>query len=234
MCYSAGMSFTLAAVGALASVAALLDPTWRRNLTYVPLIFYTCMELLQGIQYSHVNMCGTPANRLSTEVAYVLVIVQPLMWNLLFYLRSPAVSCDRRLFVLGMVMAAIWMVFHVAARILHGVEGYPGRTFGTNTYDGDSSGCTLRDPGHHLYWKWASADLGALEASWLMYLLVWFVPALVSRTSRAEAAFTMAGAALAAVVTWRWGSRRDEYASLWCMFSVPLLVAGMLDLVFRT
>ena len=231
MCYSAGMSFSLAAVGAIASAAALADPTWRRQLRYVPLIFYTCMELLQGVQYSHVNECGTPANRFSTEVAYLLVVVQPLMWNLLYYLRTPANNCDRRLFVLGMVLAVIWIAFHVAGRLLHGASGFVDRTHGANTYTGgDSPGCTMRDPGHHLYWKWASADLGGLDATWLMYLMIWFLPALVSGCHRLHMAFGVAGAALAAVVTWRWGSRVDEFASVWCLFSIPLLVLGLLDL----
>ena len=36
MCYSASMSFTLVAAGALCTAAALIDPELRRRLVFVP------------------------------------------------------------------------------------------------------------------------------------------------------------------------------------------------------
>jgi hypothetical protein len=35
-----------------------------------------------------VNQCDLPVNIFSTEIACLLVIVQPLMWNIVFYMRS--------------------------------------------------------------------------------------------------------------------------------------------------
>jgi hypothetical protein len=225
------MSFTLAFVGLVGTIATSVDPRMRAHLAYVPFAFYTGMELLQGIQYFHVNRCGELANAVSTEVAYVLVIVQPLMWNALYYLRTK--GCDRRLFVVGMAMAIVWMCFSVAARLLHGHSGYRTRENDVHSYvdsKGVEGGCTMRGgPGKHLYWKWASADLRGVDANWLMYLLIWFVPALVSVAQRWQVAVSMCAAAIAFVVTLVFGTDMAEFASLWCMLSVPMLTFMLVD-----
>ena len=46
------------------------------------------MELLQGIQYYYVNQYFNKMNIILTECAYLLVIVQPLFWNIYFYYNS--------------------------------------------------------------------------------------------------------------------------------------------------
>ena len=240
MCYSAGMSFSLAAVGALCTIASAVDPVLRRQLVYVPFAFYTCMELLQGVQYSHVNLCGSLANATSTEIAYVLVIVQPLMWNLLYYLRTPATDCDRRLFVVGMAMAVVWMAFSLAARLLSGQPGFQRRTNDVHSYVADpdagasaatANGCTMQaTPENHLYWKWASADFHGVDANWLMYLMIWFVPALLCATQRRNVSIAIAAAAIAMVVTFKYGAKMAEFSSLWCMYSIPLLTVMLVDL----
>jgi len=251
------MSFALALAGALVTIASLLDPRLRSQLVYVPFAFYTCMELLQGWQYSHVNRCGSPANAISTEIAYLLVIVQPLMWNAIYYYRSSACACayacERNLFTVGMVMGVVWIVFSVAARLLHGVGGRsdttadahsyvpeqhagayrPGAPFATSEEEASAegaAGCTLQaTPINHLHWRWASADFSGLDANWLMYLAVWFVPALISASQRRNALFAASAAAIAAAVTWRTGAVAAEFSSLWCLYSVPFLVAALAD-----
>ena len=229
MCYSANMSFSLAAVGALCTAAAVIDAGLRQQLVWIPFAFYTCMELLQGVQYSHVNRCGEKANVISTEIAYLLVIVQPLMWNVIYYRRTS--GCERKVFVVGMAMAAVWIVMNVAARVLHGAPGFVERTNDTFSYVreggtvGGEKGCTMKAEGnHHLYWKWSSADFRGMDANWLLYLLIWFVPALVSAGQRKNVLFAMGAAAIAFVITAKFGADVAEFASLWCMFSVPFLV----------
>ena len=235
MCYSMTMSFMLAFVGLIGTIITSIDPRIRRHFMYVPFAFYTCMELLQGIQYMHVNRCGEPGNAVSTEVAYLLVIVQPFMWNAIYYLRTPALGCDRRMFVVGMAMAFVWMCFSVAGRLLHGQPGYRARENDVHSYvsEGPEAGCTMRAaPGKHLYWKWASADLRGIEANWLMYLLIWFVPALVSVAQRKNVAVSVCTAAVAFAVTARFGADMAEFASLWCMISVPMLSLMLVEAVF--
>ena len=51
------------------------------------LLFYSGMELLQGTQYYIVNQCKNPANTILTEIAYLFVLVQPLMWNYFYYVN---------------------------------------------------------------------------------------------------------------------------------------------------
>ena len=224
------MSFTLALAGLIGTVVTLMDPRLRGLFLFIPFAFYTGMEILQGIQYWHVNRCGDLANAVSTEVAYVLVIVQPLMWNALYYLRTK--GPDRSLFVVGMVMSLIWMGFSVAGRLLHGHPSYKARENDVHSYiqTGHELGCTMRGgPGKHLYWKWASADLRGVDANWLMYLMIWFVPALVSVAQRTNVAISVCAASVAFVVTAAFGTDMAEFASLWCMLSVPMLTFMLVD-----
>jgi hypothetical protein len=235
MCYSAEMSLTLAVSGALCTAASIMDPALRAQLVFVPFAFYTLMELLQAWQYTHANLCGAPANAVSTEAAYALVVVQPLLWNVIYYLRTPEGDCERRLFQVGMVMGLLWIAVSVYARARQGRPGVETRTEDAHAYvpgvDGPpgTAGCTKRAEGHHIYWQWASADLGGVDANWLMYMAVWFVPALISRRHRRHVAIIMSAAALAAAVTWRTGAVSAEFASLWCAYSIPFLVALLVD-----
>jgi len=79
-------------VGLLTAAWIAKDPK-SEKLFLVPLLFYSLMEFLQTVQYFYVNQCSSATNTFLTEIAYVLVIVQPLMWNLFFYYRSDKNGC---------------------------------------------------------------------------------------------------------------------------------------------
>ena len=90
MCYNSEISFSFATVGILttAYIYAYKSDLTKTGIQYI-LLFYAFMELLQGFQYFFVNQCSNAVNVFLTEVAYILVIVQPLMWNSFFYFNSP-------------------------------------------------------------------------------------------------------------------------------------------------
>ena len=224
------MSFSFAIVGFVSTFLSLLNPVHRKLFLYVPIGFYTCMELLQGVQYSHVNQCGQFANSVSTEIAYILVIVQPLMWNILYYIRAPL--AEKNLFIVGSCMAVIWMVFSITARLIDG----PRSMTDTHSYVPSSddlllaNGCTLQaSSSNHLYWKWVSTDLRGLDANWLMYLMIWFTPALLGASSRRNVSYTILAAAIAMGMTYNYGADIAEFSSLWCMYSIPMMMVGSIE-----
>lgn len=238
------MSFSLAAIGFVGTIITILVPEFYKSYIFIPFAFYTCMEFLQGIQYFSVNECGSLHNVIGTEIAYILVIVQPLMWNLLFYFRTSPRDCSKNLFLVGIAMSIVWIIFSVASRIvitpqntiLHNPHSYmPNKEeTGLSKEAINASGCTMQaSPKNHLYWKWKSAYLFGLDANWLMYLMIWFIPALLSESEIITIGGILFGAVIAAIVTINYGAKIVEFASLWCLFSVPLLFLMFIDVIMN-
>jgi len=208
------MSFSFALLG-IGAIVYLQNDTRRKYISYV-IFFYVLMELLQTVQYSLLNDCENTLNQMLTEVAFLLIIVQPLLWNFYFYSNSPA--SEGGIFKVGMALAAAWIAFVLLGRVLYSV---PGTNPKKNSWLYGDKVCTYKGTSH-LYWQWTTADLGELNATFLMYLLVWFVPGLISVTHFTSSLFLMAGAALGTGLTLLWGDMR-EFPSIWCYISVPLI-----------
>ena len=219
MCFSWRMSLAFAAAGAAATAYAALDRRLRAEYLPVLLAFYTAMEALQTAQYMFVNECSDRRNQLLTEVAYVLVIVQPLLWNVVYYLRTER----NPIFLCASAMCVLWILVSVFCRATYaGAENDKRCSF---FHRGDRP-CTMQDDGGHLYWSWPSAYYRDMNASFFMYLVLWFVPALFVAKTRPTALVTMLGAALSLAVTLHMGkANMIEFPSTWCLFSIPILVS---------
>jgi hypothetical protein len=175
------------------------------------------MEILQGTQYYFVNKCGNLTNKLLTEVAYILVILQPLMWNFFYYINSS--SCEKQIFVTGMALSVCWMIVHIFTRLLYTKKN--GMKFEDSVYGGDSV-CTKKQKSH-LYWQWTSANLYDLNPTMLMYLLVWFIPALISNKHRTTSIILILSFLLSIFVSYLNGEI-FVITSLWCYISVPIVL----------
>jgi len=212
------MSYSFGVIGIVVSFYIILYEPRLRSM-YVPLIllFYTLMEILQGVQYKYINQCDTKINKMLTEFAYILVILQPLMWNLFFYINSS--KCEKQIFMVGIVFAIIWMIINLAARIAYNPQNSQLKR---DSVFANSSPCTKKNKSH-LFWTWPSAHFGDLTANYLMYLLIFFIPGLVSSSFRMVsiilAVFAFIGALMAYLA--------DEFyifTSVWCYISVPMIV----------
>jgi hypothetical protein len=180
------------------------------------LAFYTLMELLQTLQYQITNECDNPINVFLTEVAYVFVIVQPLIWNMFFY--ANAAPNEALLFMSGIALATVWVLFNVAGRVLYtpaNAQTSKDSVFASNKV------CTYRDISH-LYWKWNTANLGDLNANFLMHLMIWFIPALISLTQRTTASIILAGAAVSALYA-AYVGQAEAFTAAWCYISIPIV-----------
>lgn len=213
MCYSPEMSMGFALLG----VAALIyvQDSKKAYLSFV-ILFYVAMEILQSVQAYLVNDCENRWNRLLTEVAYLFVIAQPLLWNFYFYHNSS--SSESGLFKAGIGLSIGWMAFSVLGRLLYGT--IRPMTEQDSVYTGNKV-CTHKGPSH-LYWKWTSANLDDFNATFIMHILIWFIPALLSSSHRMTATIILIGAALSVGITAYMGDIKG-FTAAWCYISVPIL-----------
>jgi len=227
MCYNSEMSFAFASIG-LISLAYIYN--YKKSITesgiqYI-LIFYTCMELLQGIQYFFVNQCSNAVNIALTEIAYILVLVQPLMWNMFYYFNSEA--GDKKMFLVAIVSFIIWMIFDISARILYDkIDNNKTKKHGFFAAD---KVCTKKQK-THLYWEWTSANFGELNATFLSYSMIWFIPALFSRQFWSTSILMMCLALFSAFIAML-NKELFTFASLWCYISVPIFLCVIFNYVF--
>lgn len=224
MCYSTPMSFSFAVVGIVtASYIYFYD---NLNYNYLPmlLIFYSIMEILQGVQYYFVNQCSNIINYMLTEFAYILVILQPLMWNFFYYKNSS--GCEKQLFITGMTLAICWMIVHIFTRLIYTKTN--GMKFEDSVYGGDSI-CTKKQKSH-LYWQWTSANIFDLNPTMLMYLLVWFIPALISNKHRTTSIILILSFLLSLIVSYL-NNEIFVITSLWCYISVPIVLAIIYNII---
>lgn len=223
MCYNAPMSFSFGALGiATALYLMYFNPQLKYKYVMMVLLFYTCMEFLQGVQYFFVNQCSNRVNRILTEFAYLLVILQPLMWNLFFYLNSS--SCDKFVFKTGMALSFLWLVFNLGARLMYHKNMDPNdvQTKNMSAFAGPQV-CTKKKASH-LYWEWTSANIRDFTATYLWYLLLWFIPPLLVAQHRV-AAYVMILFALVGCLMAYVSGEPYIFASAWCYISVPMIVA---------
>ena len=228
MCYNQPTSFLLFGLGivSIAYINIIKPKLPYQYITFI-LLFYTCMELLQAIQYSYVNQCDNKINKALTEVAYGFVIVQPLLWNVFFYLNSK--GCDKSILMVGIVLATIWLVVNLLGRIMYTPENRITKE--SSVFAGDKV-CTKKNQSH-LFWEWTSANFGEFNANFLMHLLIWFIPALVSIQHRIAAILLIISIFIGVLMAYASGEYYI-FTSVWCYISVPIVIGLLLIETFRT
>jgi hypothetical protein len=215
MCYSSKMSFSFAFIG----IVTTLYIYFYNNLKYkyVPMIllFYSGMEILQGTQYYIVNECNNPINKLLTEVAYLFVLLQPLMWNFFYYANSE--KCEKNIFITAMTLSLSWIIVNLYTRLI-----YTKKNVVKNSYIINDSVCTKKNKGH-LYWNWTASDIQDFNPTMLMYVLVWFIPALLTKKHRGTSMIITLTFLFAFFVS-NYNNDLFVLSSLWCYFSVPIVL----------
>ena len=128
MCYNSTISFTFFAIGILVSGIIYFGSftALRRSGIYWLLIFYSLMELLQGVQYYFINECSLWINQFLTEVAYGFVLAQPFIWNWFFYENS--LTQEKPMFQVAMWLCLCWVIVNILARVMYKKPGFVAQT----------------------------------------------------------------------------------------------------------
>lgn len=230
MCFNKKYSAVFAIMGIISLFVVKKNPPTGNNLLYIPIIFYTLMEILQTVQYNYVNKCDY-INRFLTEISYLLVLVQPLMWNLIFFnkKRSPVLTqFQKGILYCGIILCIIWICGHILRRFNIYSKYNPSKddsefielTSGENT-------CTYKNKDEHLYWNYELFSNPGFDANWFMYLALWFIPALLIPGEK----ITIAVLALGLIISYLYvkikNHNRHITPSLWCLSSAPTLVLNV-------
>jgi hypothetical protein len=231
MCHNPEISALFFFIGV--SVSAYVynySPSIRKTQIHFLLLFYSLMELLQTIQYYYVNKCDNIINRISTEIAYVLVILQPLLWNIFFYINSS--KCEKYIFSTAIYLCLMWMAVNIFARLTYKVINKP-QTQEHSVFASDKV-CTRKD-NSHLYWTWTSSHLYELNANFLTYTMLWFIPALSSSSQYWYALIVMLGGVIGAIFGYTNNIQEIYYTftASWCFISVPIVLAVMAKIIYN-
>ena len=113
MCWSAEASVAMVVVGGAATVVTIRrgDPV----AIWAALGYFTFMEALQAAGYAVVDQCGTPGNRVVTQLSYLHIAFQPLFINAFAMAVAPvAVSPKMRKWVFGFAgLGSAVMLLHL-------------------------------------------------------------------------------------------------------------------------
>lgn len=232
MCYTQKQSFSFFLVGMIVALYIYLkERILSKTYIHYILFFYCGMELLQTIQYSYIDQCDNPINRFLTEIAYCLIIIQPLMWNVFFYLNSN--KCEKYIFKTAIYLCLFWMAMNIASRVLYKKVLTPLSS--KSSAFADEKICTKKLQYAHLYWKWTSADFYDFNANYLTYLMLWFIPALISKSSFYYAILFILSTIATVIFIYGLNYSSKElfltFTSSWCFISVPIVLVLILYII---
>jgi len=230
MCYNPEQSFSFFIIGIITTTYIYLyEPLIRKTEIHLIILFYSMMELLQTIQYFYVNQCDNIINKILTEFAYILVIFQPLIWNIFFYINS--INYEKNIFLTAIYLCLFWMLINVISRLLY-KKVFATQTQNNSVFASDKV-CT-RKINSHLYWTWTSANFYELNANYLTYLMLWFIPALISKSNFKYSLILIISSIIGAIYgyTYNLGELYFTFTAAWCFISVPIVLVVLFYMLY--
>jgi len=232
MCFTPKLSASFSVAGIVATYLSYNIPELRKRYLHIIIAFYTCMEILQTLQFYTINNCSNKFNIILTNVAFVLVIVQPLLWNTIAYFLVNT-EYEKGILMLGILLCILWILCYIFGRIYYYIEG-PTPCSKCVTFNEDGNTCTKKEKGRHLYWTWSSSYLYGLNANYFMYFAIWFIPLLLAPSVRSIAIKLIFTAIIGVLITWKINGTMIEFASTWCFISIPFLLITFIYSIILT
>lgn len=210
MCWSGEASAALATVG-FASTAYVAVKGEDRNL-WVPLAYFSLMELLQAFTYSVIDQCSLPVNQVLTLFGGLHIAFQPFFINMVSMHFIPE---ERRNKIAPWVYAICF-----AGTIALLMRLYPFDWAGMCQFKSDAL-CGERLCSVHGNWHiaWEIPLNGLWWLGWGYYLPAFILP-IVYGSWRFTLYHILVGPALALTTTDNW----NEWPAVWCLFSIGLLL----------
>jgi hypothetical protein len=225
MCWSAGASLTLTVVGF--SVVAIAAYRKKSPLLWVPLGYFTLMELLQALSYPVLDKCSLPSNQLLTLLGYLHICFQPFFINLFsFHFIPEKVRQKVQYPVFGICfVCSIMMIMQLIPMEWAGHCDLGRSLCGDNL-------CTVSGT-WHLAWNIPLNGLGnyfyrldfwLMEGGFPSYIFAGFILPLLYGSWKFTLYHALFGPLLAITTT----ENRNESPAVWCLLSIALLLSVIL------
>lgn len=250
MCWSGEASFTLAGIGLTGAFCSArwggLPPVVTRGLRsivkifkpskvyapiqthghdifrWLPLVYFSIMETLQGLTYPVIDDCGNPLNRTLTYLSFLHIAFQPFFINMfaMSWLPKDALSKKTKTMVWGLCTFAtgvfLMMLWHHPPFGQCNVDLQPLCGSSVCSYAGN----------WHIAWR---LDLNALDSYYISYWITGFAVPFLYGSRRFATYHLLLGPLLARVLT----SNKDERPAVWCLLSIGFLVATHIKPISR-
>ncbi len=222
MCWSGEASAALATVGIATTIYAAYKK--EPKALWVPLLYFSLMELLQAFTYSVIDECSLPSNQIATLLGYLHISFQPFFINALSLYFIPRDLARR--------IAPVVYSFCFFSTIFMLIQVYPFEWAGSCNVDRTLCGsdiCSFSG-NWHIAWKLPLNGIGniftyALTYGLPTYLVAAFIIPLLYGSWRVTLYHYLVGPALSHLLT----DNINEWPAIWCLLSI-----GILLLVIKT
>ena len=210
MCWSKETSLLFAVVGtAFVFYQRSKRKTWA---SLLPILLYVVMEFLQWKQYDKIDKCDDVENKELTKLAYVLIWIQPVVWNYKFMMERVN---DSNIFKYTFGLSII--IFILAMDRMYTKTISKGKPNSLELHN-QGENCTSFGE-KHLQWVFdLNTNLG-MEPNWLWYFVLMLAPHFyLGDPTNFGKIFSFS--AVFACIMCRGASL--EVASYWCYLSIPM------------
>jgi hypothetical protein len=210
MCWSGEASFTLATLGFIGAAYAIYrkEPVNR----WLPLMYFSGMETLQGFTYSWIGQCGNTYNHWLTVLSYLHIVFQPFFATM--FALSFISHRERK------EARWIWIACSISALIMLCMYLFPN--FPGNCVPSNQSLCGTNVCSYHGNWHIAwILNLSNLDPHYISYWITVFVLPMFYKSWRFALYHLLFGPLLSAMLT----NDPNEQPAIWCLLSISFLMA---------
>jgi hypothetical protein len=227
MCWSGEASAAIAAVGISTAIYAAIKK--EPISLWVPLGYFSLMEILQALTYRVIDQCDAPMNQIYTLFGYLHIAFQPFFINMLAMHFIPA-EISKKISFSVYVLCAISVLFMLVQ--LYPFDWAGQCTIGARPLCG-SNLCSISG-NWHIAWSVPANGIGNyfinfpitfLSTGYISYELSAFILPILYGSWRLTLYHLILGPRLALLLT----DNVNEWPAVWCLLSV-----GIIMLVVKT
>tara|TARA_B100001027_G_scaffold200253_1_gene159533 strand:- start:105 stop:758 length:654 start_codon:yes stop_codon:yes gene_type:complete len=191
----------------------------NKNL-YIPIIYFSVMELLQYIGYITIENKNESFNKILAILIYIHIGFQPYFANLWFSNYIP--SSSKKYIPLILNLCIVFGLFWIS-RLFFWDKSYK-YLCDSNNEPGCGKETELAKGPMHLLYKAKVRASNYLTPSIFMHFFLWFIPIIFLGVDK----FIYVIIFISGLSGWLLTSNIHEAASIWCLFLVPVLIISIL------
>lgn len=220
MCWSGEASVVLATAGVATTTYAACKG--ESKLLWMPLGYFTLMEILQAFTYSVIDDCGNPANQIATLLGYLHISFQPFFIHMACLYFIPQAVRHRLLPIIYFLCALNVVIMMIQ---LYPFE-WAGQCQPPRPLCGEQL-CSVSG-NWHIAWEIPANGIGntlaelqmPLLGPWLSYTLIGGLLAFLYGSWKMNLYLLVMGPMLASLLT----DNPNEWPAVWCLLSIGFLI----------